>query len=138
MSEKVPDPITSLYTEWTTTLDWKLTEQRIQSEQLQLLGSALRVTAEGIAILTPAVEAAGPRAEQVFAFVRQDGAKRAVVVIPRLVTRGGDFAQTTLTLPKMRGRNVFTGKVHDIAGEVAVADLLSDFPVALLLSTAAG
>src|SRR5687767_11343258 len=61
MSEKVPDPITSLYTEWTTTLDWKLTEQRIQSEQLQLLGSALRVTAEGIAIMTPAVEAVGPR-----------------------------------------------------------------------------
>jgi diguanylate cyclase (GGDEF)-like protein/PAS domain S-box-containing protein len=43
------------------TLDWKITEQRIQSEQLQLLGSALRVTGEGIAILTPAVEAVGPR-----------------------------------------------------------------------------
>ncbi|HEX6097973.1 MAG TPA: EAL domain-containing protein [Thermoanaerobaculia bacterium] len=61
MSEKVPEPVTSLHTDWTTTLDWKLTEQRIQSEQLQLLGSALRVTAEGIAILTPAVEAVGPR-----------------------------------------------------------------------------
>ena len=44
--------ITSLHTAWTT---------RIQSEQLQLLGSAVRVTGEGIAILTPAVEAAGPR-----------------------------------------------------------------------------
>jgi diguanylate cyclase (GGDEF)-like protein/PAS domain S-box-containing protein len=43
---------TSLHTEWTT---------RIQSEQLQLLGSAVRVSGEGIAILTPAVEAAGPR-----------------------------------------------------------------------------
>jgi len=43
---------TSLHTEWTT---------RIHSEQLELLGSAVRVTAEGIAILTPAVEAAGPR-----------------------------------------------------------------------------
>ncbi|MEO8379741.1 MAG: EAL domain-containing protein [Acidobacteriota bacterium] len=42
----------SLHTEWTT---------RIQSEQLQLLGSAVRVTGEGIAILTPAVEALGPR-----------------------------------------------------------------------------
>ncbi|HEX7808714.1 MAG TPA: EAL domain-containing protein [Thermoanaerobaculia bacterium] len=57
----------SMHTEWTTTLDApeglqrKLTEQRIQSEQLQLLGSAIRVTAEGIAILTPAVEAVGPR-----------------------------------------------------------------------------
>ncbi|MGZ5432323.1 MAG: putative bifunctional diguanylate cyclase/phosphodiesterase [Thermoanaerobaculia bacterium] len=61
MSEKVPEPGTSLHTAWTTTLDWKLTEQRIQSEQLQLLGSAVRVTGEGIAILTPAVEAVGPR-----------------------------------------------------------------------------
>jgi len=39
----------------------QLTEQRIQGEQLRLLGSAIRVTAEGIAILTPAVEAVGPR-----------------------------------------------------------------------------
>ncbi len=61
MSEKVPDAVTSLHTAWTTTLDWKLTEQRIQSEQLQLLGTAVHVTAEGIAILTPAVEAVGPR-----------------------------------------------------------------------------
>jgi (1->4)-alpha-D-glucan 1-alpha-D-glucosylmutase len=79
------------------------------------------------------IRAAGPRAEQVFAFARQDGPKRAVVVVPRLVARGGDFAQTMLTLPPMHGRNVFTGKVHDIAGEVAVADLLGHFPVALLL-----
>jgi diguanylate cyclase (GGDEF)-like protein/PAS domain S-box-containing protein len=42
-------------------LQRKLTEQRIQGEQLRLLGSAIRVTAEGIAILTPAVEAVGPR-----------------------------------------------------------------------------
>ena len=39
----------------------KLTEQRIQGEQLRLLGSAIHVTAEGIAIMTPAVEAVGPR-----------------------------------------------------------------------------
>ena len=42
-------------------LERKLTEQRIQSEQLRLLGTAVHVTAEGIAILTPAVEAVGPR-----------------------------------------------------------------------------
>jgi diguanylate cyclase (GGDEF)-like protein/PAS domain S-box-containing protein len=60
------DP-TSLHTEWTTALESaeglqrKLTEQRINSEQLRLLGSAIHVTAEGIAILTPAVEAVGPR-----------------------------------------------------------------------------
>jgi diguanylate cyclase (GGDEF)-like protein/PAS domain S-box-containing protein len=42
-------------------LERKLAEQRIHSEQLRLLGSAIHVTAEGIAILTPAVEAVGPR-----------------------------------------------------------------------------
>jgi diguanylate cyclase len=42
-------------------LEWRLTEQRIQSEQLRLLGTAVHVTTEGIAILTPAVEAVGPR-----------------------------------------------------------------------------
>ena len=38
-----------------------LREQRLQSEQLRLLGSAIHVSEQGIAILTPAVEAAGPR-----------------------------------------------------------------------------
>jgi len=42
-------------------LERKLTEQRIQSEQLRLLGTAVHVSGEGIAILTPAVEAVGPR-----------------------------------------------------------------------------
>ncbi|HEY3054523.1 MAG TPA: EAL domain-containing protein [Thermoanaerobaculia bacterium] len=39
----------------------KLLEQRVLSEQLQLLGSAVRVFGQGISILTPAVEAIGPR-----------------------------------------------------------------------------
>src|SRR5260221_13360689 len=64
MSEDVP---TSLRTAWTTTsieesaLLRKLTEQRFESEQLRVLGSAVRVAGEGIAILTPAVEALGAR-----------------------------------------------------------------------------
>ena len=63
MSEEV----TSLRTAWTTTsveearLLRKLTEQRFESDQLRLLGSAVRVAGQGIAILTPAVEALGPR-----------------------------------------------------------------------------
>ena len=61
------DVTTSLRTAWTTTsieestLLRKLTEQRFESEQLRVLGSAVRVAGEGIAILTPAVEALGPR-----------------------------------------------------------------------------
>jgi diguanylate cyclase (GGDEF)-like protein/PAS domain S-box-containing protein len=61
------EDVTSLRTAWTTTsveesrLLRKLTEQRLESDQLRLLGSAVRVAGEGIAILTPAVEALGPR-----------------------------------------------------------------------------
>ena len=65
----MPDEETvSLRTRWTTApvdeatlLKRKLVEQRFESEQLRLLGSAVRVSGQGIAILTPAVEAAGPR-----------------------------------------------------------------------------
>jgi diguanylate cyclase (GGDEF)-like protein/PAS domain S-box-containing protein len=61
------EELTSLRTPWTTTsieetkLLRKLTEQRLESDQLRLLGSAVRVAGQGIAILTPAVEALGPR-----------------------------------------------------------------------------
>src|SRR5688572_21104660 len=56
MKEAIPDAAVEQ-----NGLERKLTEQRMQSEQLRLLGSAVHVTAEGIAILTPAVEAVGPR-----------------------------------------------------------------------------
>ena len=39
----------------------KLHEQRILADQLGVIGSAVRVAGQGIAILTPAVEAIGPR-----------------------------------------------------------------------------
>ena len=62
------DEPVSLRTRWTTApvdeatlLKRKLVEQRFETEQLRLLGSAVRVSGQGIAILTPAVEAAGPR-----------------------------------------------------------------------------
>jgi diguanylate cyclase (GGDEF)-like protein/PAS domain S-box-containing protein len=61
------DDVTSFRTPWTTTLESsttlerRLSEQRLQAEQLQLLGTAVHVSAHGIAILTPAVEADGPR-----------------------------------------------------------------------------
>ncbi|HEX7189973.1 MAG TPA: diguanylate cyclase, partial [Thermoanaerobaculia bacterium] len=61
------DDVISFRTPWTTTLESstslerRLAEQRLQAEQLQLLGTAVHVSAHGIAILTPAVEADGPR-----------------------------------------------------------------------------
>jgi len=39
----------------------ELTEQRFAAEQFRLLGSALYVAGQGIAIMTPAVEAVGSR-----------------------------------------------------------------------------
>ncbi len=42
-------------------LERLLQEQRILADQLGLIGSAVRVSGQGIAILTPAVEAIGPR-----------------------------------------------------------------------------
>jgi diguanylate cyclase (GGDEF)-like protein/PAS domain S-box-containing protein len=59
MVDRSPEALPS--EDWTTEREWELASERIRIEQLQLLGSALRVTAEGIAILTPAVEAVGPR-----------------------------------------------------------------------------
>jgi diguanylate cyclase (GGDEF)-like protein/PAS domain S-box-containing protein len=53
----MPEEI-SLRTPWTTTA---LDVQRLATEQLRLLGTAVHVTGQGIAILTPAVEAVGPR-----------------------------------------------------------------------------
>ncbi len=64
--EKYPD-VASLEverpesSESTEQLHRQLIEQRIRAEQLGLIGSAVRVAAQGIAILTPAVEATGPR-----------------------------------------------------------------------------
>lgn len=42
-------------------LQRKLAEQKLRTEQLQLLASSVHVSAQGIAILTPAVESLGPR-----------------------------------------------------------------------------
>ncbi len=67
MEDKPVDHVASLEAAWAPQLDSaealqrKLQEQRMLAEQLGLLGSAVRVSGEGIAILTPAVEAMGPR-----------------------------------------------------------------------------
>ncbi len=57
----------ALESDWNTQLESaeslqrQLLEQRILSDQLRLLGSAVQVSGQGIAILTPAVETIGPR-----------------------------------------------------------------------------
>src|SRR6476469_4711773 len=56
-----PDLASTADLESAESLNRKLIEQKILSEQLGLIGSAVRVAGQGIAILTPAVEATGPR-----------------------------------------------------------------------------
>ena len=81
------------------------------------------------------IESAGPLAENVLAFARESDGIRAVVAVPRLVTRIGNWNNTTLRLPAMRGRNVFTGKTHDLrVGDTPAGELFADFPVALLIT----
>ncbi len=75
------------------------------------------------------VAATGPRAEHAVAFNRDD----QLVVAPRLVLKlAGDWAGTTLPLPSGTWTNVLTGERCEGGREVALADLLARFPVAVL------
>jgi (1->4)-alpha-D-glucan 1-alpha-D-glucosylmutase len=95
---------------------------------------------------------AGAKRQHVFGFVRAHGGHSAIVAVPRLVTGllqeaheapvgPAVWHDTQLLLPGVAPRqtwsNVFTGAPVTITEEngqpaVAVADLLADFPVALL------
>jgi (1->4)-alpha-D-glucan 1-alpha-D-glucosylmutase len=90
--------------------------------------------------------ATGAKAEHVVAFARRGGGSTLVTVVPRLVatlTRDRDFAlpdagvwaDTALTGEEVTGRwrNLFTGAEVDAGdGGIGLADVLGDFPVALL------
>jgi (1->4)-alpha-D-glucan 1-alpha-D-glucosylmutase len=82
--------------------------------------------------------AAGAKADNLFAFAREWEGRRAVVVVPRFVTRAGDWKGSRIPLPGGATKliNVFTGRTVASDGNgLAVADVLTDFPIALLLST---
>jgi (1->4)-alpha-D-glucan 1-alpha-D-glucosylmutase len=84
------------------------------------------------------LQASGPRAENVFAFIRQLGrtGERAIVAVPRLVTGIGKWNNTTVRVPRWRARHVFTGKTINLPDDVPVAELFTGFPVALLIADA--
>jgi (1->4)-alpha-D-glucan 1-alpha-D-glucosylmutase len=74
--------------------------------------------------------ARGGRADHVVAFARGES-PGAVAVVPRFPLRlRGDWQDTALALPAGEWHDQLTGAVR--RGEVAVAELLRDFPVALL------
>jgi (1->4)-alpha-D-glucan 1-alpha-D-glucosylmutase len=83
-----------------------------------------------------AIASDGSRAEHVVAFVRSD---EAVVVTPRLVARLGwpepAWEDTAIELPAGRWRDQLTDRVVD-GGRVFIDNLLSGFPMALLVAEA--
>ena len=75
------------------------------------------------------LEAAGPKAMHVVAFVRD----RLLVVVPRLLLGlGGSWGDTTLELPEGPWEDLLTGRREPGNAPVAVGALLEAFPVAVL------
>jgi (1->4)-alpha-D-glucan 1-alpha-D-glucosylmutase len=84
---------------------------------------------------------AGSHANRICAFARRQGEAWIATVVPRLVlalaNEAGaiNWADTTVTLPEARWRDALANReIGARAGPVAVAELLTDFPVALLAS----
>jgi (1->4)-alpha-D-glucan 1-alpha-D-glucosylmutase len=98
--------------------------------KIGVLATALRLRRARPDLLGPAASygallAAGSAAAHCVAFVRGRG---AVTVVPRLVAglaRRGGWADTKLTLPPGRWRDLLGGSVG-LAGDVRLADLLGD------------
>jgi (1->4)-alpha-D-glucan 1-alpha-D-glucosylmutase len=105
--------------------------------KLWLLRRALRVRADRRRSFEPGagyrpLEARGVRAANVISFVRGDG---VLTVAPRLFFGLGDppdWGDTVLPLPAGKWRDVL-GRSTAAEGDVPLAALLRDFPVALLL-----
>ncbi|MGO8793678.1 MAG: malto-oligosyltrehalose synthase [Candidatus Sulfotelmatobacter sp.] len=92
------------------------------------------------------VEVFGEKAEHVVAFARKYGSRVLLVIAPRLIAGllgDGERApvgaevwkNTRVALPcrecRNSYRNVFSGEVLELAGEVGMAELLREFPVAV-------
>ena len=84
---------------------------------------------------------AGAAADHLCAFARQDGDRRAVVLVPRFVATlaarapARPWAETTVTFAPARYRDLFSAEAMACSGApVEVEALLKDFPVALLLA----
>jgi (1->4)-alpha-D-glucan 1-alpha-D-glucosylmutase len=97
------------------------------------------------------LESSGAKNAHVFAFLRESAGRAALLVVPRLVvqlTEGRELAptgadvwrDTVANLPDehagRRWRNIYTGETHQ-GKSLALAAVLSNFPVALLVDEAA-
>jgi (1->4)-alpha-D-glucan 1-alpha-D-glucosylmutase len=79
------------------------------------------------AAYTPLV-ATGPQSDRVIAYLRGDS---VLTVVPRWSHAAAPWGETTLQLPKGRWSNRLT-EAEIVGGRVLLADLLREFPVALL------
>ncbi|MCU1293471.1 MAG: malto-oligosyltrehalose synthase [Bryobacterales bacterium] len=78
------------------------------------------------------LSASGPKRDHALAFLRGG---RVLVIVPRLPMKlAGDWADTTLEVPAGDWKNVLSGTAVK-GGRVAVGNLLSAFPVALLVKS---
>jgi (1->4)-alpha-D-glucan 1-alpha-D-glucosylmutase len=117
---------------------WKLANLRRELPQLFSNGSY------------EVLKVSGKRAENVFAFARFQGRRVVIAVVPKWLATGrapmrqesmrGFWANTAVVLPARLNRecvNVFTGDTIEATrvrggGQLPVAELLADFPVACL------
>jgi (1->4)-alpha-D-glucan 1-alpha-D-glucosylmutase len=109
--------------------------------KLYVTATALRARRENPGLFTTGdyapLSASGARGDHAFAFARRHSNRAAVAVAPRLrakLTAAGGWGDTRLPLPPGTFRDAFTSR--PFAGEVPLADLLADFPVALLIGDA--
>jgi (1->4)-alpha-D-glucan 1-alpha-D-glucosylmutase len=75
------------------------------------------------------VEAVGEQKERVVAYQR---AENVLAIAPRWTLSGDDWGDTTVTLPEGSWLNQLTGEKHQ-GKEIGMSELLSKFPVALLV-----
>lgn len=78
------------------------------------------------------IEAHGPKAEHVIAFARRHDDRTAIAIAPRFTVSLGDWADTTLDLPEAEYQDALTGLIRSTN---RLAELLKDFPVALLIQS---
>ena len=110
-------------------------QETLDHPKLALVRAALRLRRDRPDLYTTyqPLEANGRAADHVLAFDR-GGAVTVATRLPHGLARLGGWGDTALELPRGRWRDELTGTVVASTGRLAVADLLAELPVALLVA----